>query len=131
MHKKLAAIFAEAATPKHCARASALAALNPVAALTSDLRRQLSEYRARILDAETDPSVDDVYRQKLEHLVQSIDAGDRIASDLTRAVREVAGIVSQVEREFAQAHADIEETDRRKREAVEAEAAARVANQSQ
>lgn len=113
MHPKMKAVFDEGATPQHCCRNRTFDAMNPIGQFAANLRRQMTEYRALIMDLETQPDFEDRFRQKLEYMMQPIDAGDRIAGELTRIARETTALMVQIERVMAECKADVEDTIKR------------------
>lgn len=113
MHKKMQAVFDEGAKPKHCCRKRTFEAMNPIGQFAANLRRQMAEYRALIMDLETQPDFEDRFRGKLEYMMQPIDAGDRIAGELTRITRETSALMVQIEKVFTECKADVEDTIRR------------------
>lgn len=111
MNTAIQAILDENAAPTYSTKADALAATRPLLQFAAAFQRQITEYRARIMDAETAEDLPDAFRGNLEFMHQTLAAAERIAADLVRIGREATNIYVQIDRVFAQGRTDLEAAD--------------------
>lgn len=104
MAHPLDAMLAEHQAPQHCCKREVHDGLRPIAALVAVMQKQMIEYRAALTDALLE---DDSMAGRIEHVHQTIAAGEREIAALAQAHRQVAHVFTQLDRYMAQLKKDI------------------------
>ena len=107
IREKADALFAEHATPTHCAKQTVHDQIAPITRLVAGVRKQVLEYQVLIQEMEQaapDPRLYPVF----EHMHQTFGAIEREAAALATSARQVSLSFVQLDRYMADAQADID-----------------------